>query len=76
MSENFTLEELFVLNKSNYENQLMTTQQIEKLKILHDTRGNWGITLSQADNWMIRAGVIKKKTLSLTETGMIFSQFK
>lgn len=76
MSESCDLHELFEFYKSDYDNKLMNNGQLEKLKVLHKNRGEWGITLSQCDNWMIKAGVIKKKILSLSETGMIFSKFK
>lgn len=73
-SEN--LSELFEALKLKYVNRSMTQQQQYELKNLHEIRGSWGITLSQADSWMIQAGLIKKKVLSIYETGMIFSKFK
>jgi hypothetical protein len=76
MSESCDLHEHFEFYKSYYENNLMSNDQLERLKILHKSRDEWGITLSQCDNWMIKAGVIKKKVLSLSETGIIFSKFK
>lgn len=74
ISEN--LSELFEVFKLKYANQMMTKEQQDKLKSLHELRGSSGITLSQADLWMIQAGLIKKKVLSIYETGMIFSNFK
>lgn len=54
----------------------MTPEQIENLRVWHERRGRAGITLSQADEWMMRAGVIQKKVLSITDTGQTFSRLK
>lgn len=76
MAENPTFDQLFDAFKSNYSNELMTSDQNQNLKTLHERRRQSGITLSQSDEWMFRAGLIKKKVLSITDTGMTFSKFK
>lgn len=76
MDLNFTFQQLFEAYKSNYSNRRMTLEQTENLKIWHERRLRTGITLSQADEWMMQAGVIKKKILSTTDTGLAFSAFK
>lgn len=55
----------------------MTPEQSENLKKWHERHGNKaGITLSQIDHWMTQSGLIKKKILSITDTGVVFSQLK
>lgn len=76
MAQAFTFEELFEAYKSNYSNKMMTSDQNQNLKSLHERRNRSGITLSQADEWMFQAGLIRKKILSITDTGMTFSKFK
>lgn len=71
-----SFHQLFEAYKSNYSNRLMTQEQSENLRLLHEKRKRTGITLSQIDEWMMQAGLIKKKVLSITDTGMIFSKFK
>lgn len=74
--ESEILSELFDDFKSKYENKSMTIEQQNELQQMHEDSGAWGITLSQADNWMVQTGVIKKKTLSIHETGVIFAKFR
>lgn len=76
MEENLFLEQLFDAYKLTYSNSFMTEEQNKNLQIWHEKKGASGITLSQIDTWMLQAGMIKKKVLSITETGMIFSKFK
>lgn len=76
MEQNFTFQQLFEAYKSNYSNSRMTSGQIENLRVWHERRGRAGITLSQADEWMMQAGVIQKKVLSITDTGQTFSRLK
>lgn len=60
----------------------MTERQQQNLKLLHEKQGgkDSGITLSQCDDWMTKAGIIgmreNKETLTINETGMIFSKFR
>lgn len=76
MEENPTFHQLFEAYRSSYSNSRMTPEQIENLKVWHERRGRAGITLSQADEWMMQAGVIRKKVLSITDTGQTFSRLK
>ena len=74
--EKSLFEQLFTAYKSNYLNDLMTPEQNYNLRIWHERRGTEGITLSQSDYWMMQAGLIRKKILSVTDTGKTFSKFK
>lgn len=74
--ESEILSELFNDYKSKYENKSLTLVQQNELQQMHEDSGAWGITLSQADNWMVETGVIKKKTLSIHETGVIFAKYR
>lgn len=74
--ENLKFDELFQAYRLSYLNQKLTEVQRENLKHLQAKRGKTEITLSQIDFWMMKAGLIRRKVLSLTETGMIFSKFK
>lgn len=76
MDQNFAFQQLFEAYKSNYSNSRMTPGQVENLRVWHERRGRAGITLSQADEWMMQAGVIQKKVLSITDTGQTFSRLK
>lgn len=76
MEGSFTFEQLFDAYKSNYTNTRMTQDQNHNLRLLHEKRNKTEITLSQADEWMQQAGLIRKKVLTITDTGMIFSKFK
>lgn len=70
------LLDLFGFYRLNYSNSLMTSEQNLNLKMWHERKGRTGITLSQVDQWMMQAGMIKKKVLSVTDTGKTFSKFK
>lgn len=74
--ESEIVSELYEAFKLRYVNDSMTKEQQDELRRLHESRGAWGITLSQADNWMKQAGLVKKKVLSIHETGVIFAKFK
>lgn len=76
MSENLSFEGLFAAYRTNYSNSLMTREQNFNLQIWHERWGTAGITLSQADKWMMQAGLIKKKVLSITDTGKTFSKLE
>lgn len=76
MTESSVFDQLFEAYKSNYSNSLMTQQQNENLRVWHERRKTSEITLSQIDEWMMRAGLIQKKVLSIVDTGMCFSKFK
>lgn len=76
MEEEPKFFEYFEAFKSSYSNKLMSEEQQKNLQRLQEARKNSGITLSQIDEWMMEAGLIKKKVLSLTETGLAFSKFK
>lgn len=76
MTDSLSFEQLFAAYNSNYSNCLMTQEQNQNLQVWHDRRGKVGITLSQADEWMMQAGLFKKKVLSVTDTGTSFSKLK
>lgn len=76
MEQEFTFSQLFEAYKSAYSNKRMNDEQNNNLRKLHEKQQTTGITLSQSDAWMMQAGLIKKKVLSLTDTGMIFSKFR
>ena len=76
MDEKQKFSHFFEAFKSNYTIQLMNEEQSQNLKRLQESREKIGISLSQADEWMMRAGLIKKKVLSITETGLVFSKFR
>jgi hypothetical protein len=76
MEENPKFSLFFEAFKSSYSNSLMNEDQRRNLQMLQEKRRKTGISLSQIDDWMLQAGLIKKKVLSLTETGMVFSKFR
>jgi uncharacterized protein YeaO (DUF488 family) len=76
MEENPKFSQFFEAFKSSYSNELMNEEQRRNLQMLQEKRRKIGISLSQVDEWMMKAGLIKKKVLSLTETGMVFSKFR
>lgn len=76
MEDELTFTQLFKAYTSSYSNSAMNEEQNRNLRKLHEKRAMNRMTLSQADNWMMQAGLIKKKVLSLNETGMIFSKYR
>lgn len=74
MAENFSV--LFEAYSSYYENSLMTDEQNQHLRMFWCAVPQGEITLSQADEWMNQAGLIRKKSLSVTDTGFTFAKFK
>lgn len=77
MEQKASFTELFEAYKSNFLIQMMSNEQCENLQKLHEGKGSSsGISLSQSDFWMVQAGLVKKKVLSLTDTGTVFSRFR
>lgn len=74
--ENFSFDALFEAFMNNYNNDLMTMKQSRHLKKWHERTGKKGITISQIDTWLMQSGIIQKKIISLTDSGMAFSKFK
>jgi len=75
MAQNFSIDVLFDSYRAHYANKLMDDEQLQNLRHWHHEK-NQGITHSQIDCWMMQAGLIDKRKLSLIDTGLIYSKFK